>query len=261
MKCEICITLLAGLIATTPASAVDGVIEINQASAIAGGVTSADTPGFPVTLVAGASYRLTSDLAVNANDVEAIVDAPLDTLYSGLGTISLDLNGFSIRCKAYHGSRGETSGCDNPTRNGIAIQYVPNVTITNGGVTGFYFGINIETSGARIERIHAWNNTGFGISVQQGGTITNSVVESNAGGIFGNDALITDNVVKSNSSDGISTGVRSLVIHNFVSTNGGAGLSLGTTTGYRENTIAENNPNVAGGVNLGNNLCSIVLCP
>src|SRR5271156_5439677 len=47
-----------------PAWAVDGVIEINQASAKAGGVTPGDTPLFPVTLSQPGSYRLTGNLDV-----------------------------------------------------------------------------------------------------------------------------------------------------------------------------------------------------
>jgi hypothetical protein len=39
------------------AAAVDGVIEINQAKALAGGVTPGDTAGFPVALSAPGSYR------------------------------------------------------------------------------------------------------------------------------------------------------------------------------------------------------------
>jgi len=53
------VTLLGG-----PALAVDGVIEINQARANAGGVTLSDGPGFPVTIDHNGSYRLTSDLTV-----------------------------------------------------------------------------------------------------------------------------------------------------------------------------------------------------
>ena len=57
--------LLAGVFALTciaPAGAVDGVIEINQAKALAGGVTPSDTPGFPVSIDTAGSYRLTGNL-------------------------------------------------------------------------------------------------------------------------------------------------------------------------------------------------------
>ena len=56
--------ILLGLGLATPALAVDGVIEINQARAMAGGITAGDNPGFPVNLTESGSYRLTSDLTV-----------------------------------------------------------------------------------------------------------------------------------------------------------------------------------------------------
>ena len=52
------ILLLTG---TVPAFAADGVIEINQARAKAGGVTPGDTPLFPVTISQPGSYRLTGN--------------------------------------------------------------------------------------------------------------------------------------------------------------------------------------------------------
>ena len=67
--------------------AVDGVVLINQASALAGNVTEGDGPGFPVIISRSGSYRLISDLVVSS-DVTAIrITAP---------NVTLDLNGFSI---------------------------------------------------------------------------------------------------------------------------------------------------------------------
>ena len=75
-----------------PAIAVDGVIEINQAAALAGSVTGGpvfnDQPGFPVSLLSPGSYRLTGNLYVpdtNTTAIEVIVD-----------DITIDLNGFVI---------------------------------------------------------------------------------------------------------------------------------------------------------------------
>ena len=41
------VALLLALLAAERAAAVDGVIEINQVRALAGGVTAGDAPGFP----------------------------------------------------------------------------------------------------------------------------------------------------------------------------------------------------------------------
>ena len=56
------VTMIAAL--TCIGAASDGVIEINQARALQGGVTEGDTPGFPVTISQSGSYRLTGNLTV-----------------------------------------------------------------------------------------------------------------------------------------------------------------------------------------------------
>ena len=100
-------TLAAATVASSaaPAAAVDGVTQINQARALAGGVTPGDGAGFPVTISASGGYRLTSDLTVpdeNASAVSITADS-----------VTLDLNGFSIagsgvRWKTTTGSGGST---------------------------------------------------------------------------------------------------------------------------------------------------------
>lgn len=90
-------TLLAGVVVslallTGPAFGVDGVIELNQDRALAGG--PGDPPGFPVEIESSGSYRLTSDLVVAGSPLSpppaaVLIKAP---------HVMLDLNGFSIRC-------------------------------------------------------------------------------------------------------------------------------------------------------------------
>jgi hypothetical protein len=50
------------LVWAAPVHAVDGVNEINQVRAAAGGIAPGDAAGFPVTIDAPGSYRLTSNL-------------------------------------------------------------------------------------------------------------------------------------------------------------------------------------------------------
>ena len=72
---------------STSALEADSVVLIDQASAIAGGVTP-DAPGFPVTLSQRGSYRLTSNLDIddpNATAIEITADY-----------VTLDLDGFAI---------------------------------------------------------------------------------------------------------------------------------------------------------------------
>lgn len=68
---------LAAAILLAPAGqalAAEGVIQINQARALAGGVTPGDEPGFPVTISQPGSYRLTGNLTTAASDTPAIPD-------------------------------------------------------------------------------------------------------------------------------------------------------------------------------------------
>ena len=74
-----------------PALAVDGVIEINQAKALAGSVTAGDNPGLPVFINESGSYRLTSDLVPPPGIGAINIMSP---------NVTLDLNGFSILGKA-----------------------------------------------------------------------------------------------------------------------------------------------------------------
>ena len=79
------------LAAASPIRAVDGVIEINQASAEAGSIVPGDAPGFPVTINGAGprSFRLTSDLVIPDENTSGI------TL--GRQYVEIDLNGFTIQ--------------------------------------------------------------------------------------------------------------------------------------------------------------------
>ena len=71
-----------------PARAADGRIEINQASAMLGGVTPGDAPGFPISITRPGSYVLTGNLVVT--------DTSLDGFDIRVGMVTLDLNGHEL---------------------------------------------------------------------------------------------------------------------------------------------------------------------
>jgi hypothetical protein len=56
----------------SPALAVDGVLEINQACAVNTGCFSGDAAGLPVTITAAGSYRLTGNLTVPDENTDGI---------------------------------------------------------------------------------------------------------------------------------------------------------------------------------------------
>jgi hypothetical protein len=191
----------------------DGVVEINQVRARAGGVTAGDAPGFPVTLDAPGSYRLTSSLDVR-NEPNAIA---LQAVVIRADAVHLDLNGFRIvgpvRCS---GDPPATPVACTPTGNSGAAVYVEpvagvdpaGVEIRNGTVEGFaYAGINCGSS-CTVDRVQSRHNEGFGIRI-------------------GSDSIARDAVVELNADHGIAGGARTVVDGVRSTRNGGAGVRLG----------------------------------
>lgn len=90
MKTAVGSCAAALLVSAVPmmAKAVDGVILITQARALAGGITPGDAPGFPVTLSQPGSYRLAGNLTVATANVNAI--------FVEADNVSIDLNGFTV---------------------------------------------------------------------------------------------------------------------------------------------------------------------
>ncbi len=222
-----CAGLLASLALTAPAHAVDGVIEVNHAAALAGGVTSADTPGYPVTLTAGASYRLTSDLRTSNGDT-TVIEGVVPELFgfaNSNGAIHLDLNGFNVRC--FLGALvppgascdGEAIGIDFSAIKGAVVQ---NGTVRNLGSDGILLG-----DAGRVENV--------------------VVLESGAGG-GGNRAgirctgscEIKDSVAADNATYGIMTGLNSNVVDSRVYDNGSAGIRLGSYSTVRSSVVYSN---------------------
>ncbi len=109
----------------------DGVIEINQVIATQQGVDADDPPGFPVLITRSGSYRLTSDLRVQ------ILNSPApDAVDIRADDVTLDLNGFTIRCTT---SPIVTGSCSTRGGSGDGIQIVEaeGVRIHSGNIRGF----------------------------------------------------------------------------------------------------------------------------
>ncbi len=226
--------LLTGLLTVglaVPALAVDGVIEINQARALAGGVSVGDFPGYPINLTVSGSYRLTSDLAGALNN---------DAIVVGADDVTIDLNGFTI-----YGGGGLVN-------DGISLAGQKNVEIRNGTIRGFTRnGIfsNINTHYVRVIGVRAIGNTIAGIDLQGSGN------------------LIDGCTVLNNPGYGMRAFDGSLVVDSVARGNGGVGLSLVGAGGYRSNVLTGNNggdanAQVSGGLQLGPNVCGTdLVCP
>jgi hypothetical protein len=252
-----CVLLLQ--LAASTVYAVDGVIEINQARALAGGVTPGDTAGFPVTISQPGSYRLTGNLDVRppANPGEAHPENVTAILITS-SNVTIDLNGFSIL--------GPTSCSGNPltcsptgTGEGVGISdsSVRQIAVVNGVVSGMGLnGIDLNSEGGnKVEAVRAVSNSGDGI-------------------LLGPGAVVTGNVVISNRLYGISASNGCAILGNSVIGNGHAGISLPvgaqSQSGYGNNVLVHNNggddapahPQVVGGIELGTNVCGTdAVCP
>src|SRR4051794_26927322 len=98
--------------------AVDGVVLIDQNRALAGNLTPGDTPGFPITISAAGSYRLSGNLTISDANTSAIVITAEN--------VTLDLNGFAILGPVVCTVPVETTVC-NSSGTGVGIA---------GGVAG-----------------------------------------------------------------------------------------------------------------------------
>lgn len=184
-------TLLVLLGATT-AGAVDGVMEINQASAMAG-VGLGDAPGFPVTLALRGSYRLTGELNV-----------PPDTVGIALqgNQIHLDMNGYSI------------VGGGGPSGEGIVTlaansrdHRVSNGTIRSMGGDGVRLG-----NDSRVEGVTVIDCGGMGVSLGHDGFV-HEVLSTGNGSVgirVGESGVITQSVAKNNGDNGVFMDVEGL---------------------------------------------------
>ena len=215
--------VLTFVAAVSPAAfATDGVIEINQARALAGEVTVGDTPGFPITITETGSYRLTSNLELgNAQEGITVL----------AGDVTIDLNGFAI------------IGSGLPTSVAILGQIGANVTVVNGTIRGVNVGVDLATNGARVERVRVSDVSGTAISVGSDAFVSGCLVRRAGGrGIQIRRGLVTGNVV-------MDTGGPALYVINAAGYSDNAWNN--NTGGYV----------VGNGLALGGNLCGAARCP
>jgi hypothetical protein len=221
--------------------------DIDQAAALAGGVSACDTPGFPVTICDSGSYRLTSDLDVSSGT--GIIIQAYD--------IAIDLNGFTIR--------GTTSAAT----TGISINGgQDNTTVINGSITDFTNAALSLWTNARLEKLALIGN-GSGVTLASG-MIRDSRIIDNAGDAirfsFGLNSHVQGNIITTNQGRGIwqNNTFGGLILDNTIGLNSGLGLELDTITTYGNNNLYGNNSGgtqATGGQQMGINLCNGSACP
>lgn len=225
------------------AVAQEGTIEINQVRALAGGVTASDTPGYPVTIDAPGSYRLTGNLTVTDPNANAInVLAPI---------VTLNLNGFLILGPSNCGASPTGPICTpSGTARGIrSTSY--GTTILNGTLQGFpSIGIDINGAAGTVEGVSVYGTGAYAISVGEGFRVERCDLAVVGGGVVslpgGGGGLVLDSVIRDAgrqfqfgngvAANGTQIGVRNLLMFRIL----GNQYLFGTTS--LAPSLCDNNP-------------------
>lgn len=238
---------LLGLALAAPALASDGQLEIHQSCAAGNGCFPGDSAGFPVTITASGSYRLTSNLVVPDENTDGVVVSA--------SFVTVDLNDFVISgpvsCTAPSVVCTPSAG----TGSGIRNAAVTNVGIAvhNGGIVGMGLnGINLGDQSI-VSDIRARSNRNRGIDVGAASIVRDNLATFNGAiGIFADDgSIVADNAVKYNGSAGIYTGDGLTIVHNAVYRNDTDGIF--TSTG---STVADN----VSGANVSDGIVTTLNC-
>lgn len=233
MRIPLPLLLLLAFFAAPAARAADGVIEINETTALAGGVTPGDGPGYPVEIFTAGSFRLTGNLVVPGTASAGIA------IYAE--GAQLDLAGFSITSETQ--CTGAPPACA-PIGTGVGVDAsgASGVVVRDGRIAGF--GV-------------------WGIALFEGGRAERLIVESNGfAGIFGDRACtISDSSVRRNGGTGIQVGAGSRLSGNVVGGNGGFGAELGGDSAIAHNVFEGNaGGSVSGGRATAGNVCDDGRC-
>lgn len=269
-RLSLLVSTLGLALAAAPAWGVDGVIEINQARAGAGGITSCDTAGFPVTLCTSGSYRLTSNLdypSALASAVEVTVP-----------DVSIDLNGMTIKgtnsCSV--AVQGWVSSCSQSSSivgDGIfAGILAPRTRVFNGRITNAgRYGIPLSGS-AEVRDVQVSDCANHGVVLGQHSNATGVSAISNGGRgiVTGIRNRLRDAVAAGNAGDGAVLGggsaegvtseanggrgillERSVSLHNFsVRENGASGVEAGHGSLVDSGTVRDSDRSLTGACGL-----------
>ena len=126
--------------------------------------------------------------------------------------VTLDLGGFTLF--------GGTS-----PQNGIVASGPRYVTVRNGNVRGWSYGINVSVTYSRIEHVRATNNTVTGIVISGESTVEDCVASINGlDGIVATTATVRRCTVSENGQAGILSNDRTVIEGNRITFNPGYGL-------------------------------------
>ncbi|MGH9394239.1 MAG: hypothetical protein ACRD1E_08725 [Terriglobales bacterium] len=257
--------LLCTLMLAPAAFATDGVVLINQATAL-NGLPGCGSTGFPIVICQPGSYRLAGNLTVSGPEVGISITA---------GHVTLDLNGFAIIGPKLLLASGVFSNQSW-------------TTVENGQVSGFAFGIFLGANANVVRNIAADSND-TGIAAFSGLIVDSSADGNRTVGIattlnYGDLAVV--NCREASSHTGIAIGGGEVIgseVHNnqtgILVQSGHLSLSNNSivdnavaavefdlccagTVGYGGNVFQNDGAYVSGGnaVSMHNNVCGLTNC-
>jgi hypothetical protein len=196
------LVLLLSLL-SAPAFASDGVLEINQTCAVQTGCFPGDAPGYPITIAAGGSYRLTSNLLY--------LGTGTDTIQLQASLITLDLGGFSIQGPSscsFSGSgvlcSGAGAGGSVSTINGRTSCPFGN-TVRNGTILNAAGNAVELCASSRVVDVTIIGANADGIFVNEGSIVERcNVVLAGTIGIWAPSSSVFDSVVRDSGRAGDS---------------------------------------------------------
>lgn len=207
------------------------------------------TKTLPIVISKPGSYILKSNITVpDANTTAILVQAD---------NVTINLNGFSILGPCTGGPPCSPTGSGNGIDSRTSFNL--NTSVLNGTVQGMG-AEGISVVNGRLQGVTAVSNGGDGIVMLNPGTVVGCEADDNGqDGILTNSGIVTNSVALENRRYGISG--RQLIA-NFSVGNTVNGLMLLSDGGYSNNVMFANpGGNVAGGTNMGHNLCNGSLCP
>ncbi len=168
---------------STTVATTDTTVLIDQAKALAGGVTANDTAGFPITISKPGNYRLASNL---------VVPAGVDGILVTVNDVTIDLNGFSITGPASCGGSPGNVICNNNLTNGVRGfgGDVRRLALSNGVIGGFANCL-IATRFARISDLDM-HDCNSGLFTYEGSRVTRVGVHNSRFAAYVSGSIVED---------------------------------------------------------------------
>jgi hypothetical protein len=259
------------------ALAAEGIVEINEARALAGSVTAGDTPGYPVTINEPDSYALTGNLSAGASTQALAIEA---------SNVRLNLRGFRIQGSIEADSMAQRTH----VLNGIVDTGVVSLRGESRVESLTMLDVQVTVLSDSLVRNNSLSNVnGKAIWAGKGSVVQNNRIDTAVTGMtVSNNSQISGNIIRDCVRDALEAGTNSRVVGNIIRNTGRYGLEaahgtlvsgntvsgatlLGyvfdSSTTFKDNVFRTNNGGIGntqgfGGTEIGTNFCDTdTTCP